>query len=75
MKVEDLLKLYDNAIYLDDASKEEVKNLLKLGKQLVEQIDEHNFRNSFSVSKENDYMRDVLHELHATIDNFKELRI
>ena len=65
MKAEDVLKLYDNAIYLNDASEEEVKKLLKLGRSLVEQIGACEARDAFS----------ALYEQKEIIENFKEIRI
>lgn len=64
MKAEDVLKLYDNAIYLNDASEEEVKKLLKLGRSLVEQID---YYTPIGVSS--------LYDLSEIIENFKEIRV
>lgn len=64
MKTEDVLKLYDNAIYLNDASEEEVKQLLKLGRALVEQTDYYKPMDVLS-----------LYEPSEIIENFKEIRV
>lgn len=80
MKAEDVLKLYDNAIYLNDASEEEVKKLLKLGRLLVEQLEavpeyRRDLYKHQGPSAEYVYIGQVLWDLNYTIENFKEIRI
>ena len=36
--INELLKLYDNAIYLNDVSEEDIKRLLKLSRSILDSI-------------------------------------
>lgn len=73
-----LLKLYDNAIYLNDASEEDIKRLLKLSRFVIYSV--HDLASKckydtgdlgFTVS----YIFNSLYEIYDTIENYKEIRV
>lgn len=76
--INELLKLYDNAIYLNDASDEEVKKLLKLSRFVIDSVYDlasnckyNRGRLDFTVG----YIFDSLCEILDTIEDYKEIRV
>lgn len=76
--INELLKLYDNAIYLDDASEEDIKRLLKLSRIVIDSVYDlasnckyDRGRLDFTVG----YIFDSLCEILDTIEDYKEIRV
>ena len=76
--INEILKLYDNAIYLNDASEEAVKKLLKLSRFVIDSVYDlasnckyNRGRLDFTVG----YIFDSLCEILDTIEDYKEIRV
>lgn len=85
--INELLKLYDNAIYLNDASEEEVKKLLKLSRSILDSIYDFTKATNYGWGRYESFEEDdlsfstihhiciSLNEILDTIKDFKEIRV
>ena len=85
--INELLKLYDNAIYLNDVSEEDIKRLLKLSRSILDSIYDFTKATNYGWGRyeffeEDDLRFSTMHhigislnEILDTIKDFKEIRV
>ena len=85
--INELLKLYDNAIYLNDVSEEDIKRLLKLSRSILDSIYDFTKATNYGWGRyeffeEDDLSFSTIHhicislnEILDTIKDSKEIRV
>ena len=76
--INELLKLYDNAMYLNDVSEEGIKRLLKLSRFVIDSVYDLASNCKYDMGRLNltvGYIFDSLCEILDTIEDYKEIRV